>query len=180
MTTSPTRLSSHFRDKLTTGLGRHSNGTEYQTMFFTTTFLIPPCGNAVDRQNVVSRLHSVLSHNPSHFLETNHETRAETLPSDFAFIYRQILFLDILHVIICVDPRYVSNARSAPAGFLFGKCSLSGHSYSPPFPPPKPVLREHVSFSGIRKRVKNIRFGTTIPKEQSTKPCFSRQLSDLS
>ena len=88
-----------------------------------------------------------------------------------------ILSLNILHVIICVDPRYVSNARSAPAGFLFGKCSLSGHSYSPPFPPPpKPVLREHVSFSGIRKRVKNIRFGTTIPKEQSTKPCFSRQL----
>ena len=24
----------------TTGLGRHSNGTEYQTMFFATTFLI--------------------------------------------------------------------------------------------------------------------------------------------
>ena len=71
----------------------NSEGTKYQTVFFTATFLIPPSGNSVHRQNVVSRLHSVLSHNPSHFLETNHETRAETLPSDFAFIYRQSYFL---------------------------------------------------------------------------------------
>ena len=66
--------------------------------------------------------------------------------------------------------------------FLVGKCkymtvlSRCVILYSPPSYHQRNVVASRARPDSLKnqKKVKNIRFGTTIPTEQSTKPCFSR------